>query len=76
MMCDYAQKYNLWRTKPMNAYMQKVLDEVKARNAGETLFIQTVEEVFKSIEPIVEQHPEYEKMGLLERMCEPERTIE
>ena len=56
--------------------MQKVLDEVKARNAGETLFIQTVEEVFKSIEPIVEQHPEYEKMGLLERMCEPERTIE
>ena len=60
----------------MNAYMQKVLDEVKARNAGETLFIQTVEEVFKSIEPIVEQHPEYEKMGLLERMCEPERTIE
>ena len=60
----------------MNAYMQKVLDEVKARNAGETLFIQTVEEVFKSIEPVVEQHPEYEKMGLLERMCEPERTIE
>ena len=60
----------------MNAYMQKVLDEVKARNAGETLFIQTVEEVFKSIEPIVEQRPEYEKMGLLERMCEPERTIE
>lgn len=60
----------------MNAYMQKVMDEVKARNAGETLFIQTVEEVFKSIEPVVEQHPEYEKMGLLERMCEPERTIE
>ena len=42
----------------MNAYMQKVLDEVKARNEGEELFLQTVEEVFKSIEPIVEQHPE------------------
>ena len=60
----------------MNAYMQKVLDEVKARNEGEGLFLQTVEEVFKSIEPIVEQHPEYEKAGLLERMCEPDRTIE
>lgn len=60
----------------MNAYMQRVMDEVKARNAGETLFIQTVEEVFKSIEKVVEQHPEYEKMSLLERMCEPERTIE
>ncbi len=60
----------------MNAYMQKVLDKVKARNEGEELFLQTVEEVFKSIEPVVEQHPEYEKAGLLERMCEPDRTIE
>ncbi|MEA4920522.1 MAG: NADP-specific glutamate dehydrogenase [Clostridiaceae bacterium] len=59
----------------MNAYMQKVLDDVKARNKGEELFIQTVEEVFKSIEPIVAQHPEYEKAGLLERMCEPDRQI-
>ena len=45
----------------MNAYMQRVLDQVKARNAGEDLFIQTVEEVFKSIENVVAQHPEYEK---------------
>ena len=60
----------------MNAYMQRVLDQVKARNAGEDLFIQTVEEVFKSIENVVAQHPEYEKAGLLERMCEPERAIE
>ena len=43
----------------MNAYMQRVLDEVKARNEGESLFIQTVEEVFKSIETVVDQHPEY-----------------
>jgi glutamate dehydrogenase (NADP+) len=64
-----------WRRFPMNAYMQKVLDEVKARNANEPLFIQTVEEVFKSIEGIVAQHPEYEKWGLLERMCEPDRQI-
>jgi len=64
------------RQLKMNAYMQRVLDEVKARNEGEELFLQTVEEVFKSIEPIVAQHPEYEKAGLLERMCEPDRTIE
>ncbi len=59
----------------MTPYMQRVLDEVKARNKGETLFIQTVEEVFASIEPIVAQHPEYEKAGLLERLCEPDRQI-
>ena len=60
----------------MNAYMQRVLDEVKARNGGEKLFLQTVEEVFQSLEPIVEKHPEYEKYAVLERMCEPDRQIQ
>ena len=60
----------------MNAYMQKVLDGVKKRDANEPEFIQTVEEVFKSLEVVVEKHPEYEKQALLERMVEPERVIE
>ncbi len=59
----------------MTPYMQRVLDSVKERNKGETLFIQTVEEVFASIEPIVAMHPEYEKAGLLERLTEPDRQI-
>ncbi|MCE5196202.1 MAG: NADP-specific glutamate dehydrogenase [Negativicutes bacterium] len=59
----------------MNAYMQRVLEQVKTRNPGEPEFIQTVEEVFKSLEVVVNQHPEYEAMGLLERMVEPERQI-
>ncbi len=59
----------------MTEYMQRVLDSVKERNKGETLFIQTVEEVFASIEPIVAMHPEYEKAGLLERLTEPDRQI-
>ena len=59
----------------MTPYMRRVLDSVKERNKGETLFIQTVEEVFASIEPIVAMHPEYEKVGLLERLTEPDRQI-
>ncbi|HZW48670.1 MAG TPA: NADP-specific glutamate dehydrogenase, partial [Bacillota bacterium] len=59
----------------MNAYMQRVMEQVKTRNPGEPEFIQTVEEVFKSLEVVVNQHPEYETMGLLERMVEPERQI-
>ncbi|MBO5955241.1 MAG: NADP-specific glutamate dehydrogenase, partial [Clostridia bacterium] len=35
----------------------------------------TVTEVFSSIAPVVEKHPEYEKASLLERMVEPERQI-
>lgn len=60
----------------MNAYMQKVLNMVKQRDANEPEFIQTVEEVFESLEVVVEKHPEYEKAALLERMVEPERVIE
>ena len=59
----------------MNAYIEKVIADVKARNSNEPEFIQTVEEVFKSLEKVVEKHPEYEKLGLLERMTEPERQI-
>ncbi len=59
----------------MNAYMASVIEQVKKRNAGEPEFIQTVEEVFHSIEKVVESHPEYEKNGLLERIVEPERSI-
>ena len=59
----------------MNAYIERVIEQVKKRDAHEPEFIQTVEEVFSSIEKEVEQHPEYEKMGLLERLVEPERQI-
>ncbi|HAX40281.1 MAG TPA: NADP-specific glutamate dehydrogenase, partial [Clostridiales bacterium] len=59
----------------MNAYIQRVLEDVKKKNAGEAEFLQTVEEVFTSLEPIVSKHPEYEKLSLLERMSEPERAI-
>ena len=59
----------------MNAYLARVIENVKAKHADEPEFIQTVEEVLTSLEPVVEKHPEYEKACLLERMVEPERTI-
>ena len=60
----------------MNAYIQEVLEKVKKRDANEPEFLQTVEEVFSSLEVVVDRHPEYQNMALLERMVEPERTIE
>ncbi len=59
----------------MNAYIERVIEQVKARDAHEPEFIQTVEEVFSSISKVVDAHPEYEANGLLERMVEPERSI-
>ena len=60
----------------MNAYIQRVLEQTRAKNASEPEFLQTVEEVLTSLEPVIERHPEYEKAALLERMVEPERVIE
>ena len=60
----------------MNAYINSVIEKVKARDAHEPEFIQTVEEVLGSLDKVIEAHPEYEKVALLERMVEPERTIE
>ena len=60
----------------MSKYIDRVLAEVKEKNANEPEFLQTVEEVLESLAPIVDAHPEYEKAALLERMVEPERAIE
>ena len=60
----------------MNKYIERVLSETKAKNANEPEFLQTVEEVLTSLEPVINAHPEYEKAALLERMVEPERVIE
>ena len=60
----------------MNKYIERVLADTKAKNANEPEFLQTVEEVLTSLEPVINAHPEYEKCALLERMVEPERVIE
>ncbi len=60
----------------MNAYLARVLEATKAKNSNEPEFLQTVEEVLSSLEPVIDAHPEYEKAALLERIVEPERTIE
>ena len=56
-------------------YLNSVMETVKKRDAGEPEFLQAVEEVLESIEPVIEAHPEYEKAGLIERIVEPERFI-
>lgn len=59
----------------MNAYIQRVLDEINERYNTQPEFLQAVKEVLISLEPIINAHPEYEKAAILERMLEPERAI-
>ena len=59
----------------MNAYVEKVYEGLKARNAHESEFLQAAYEILSSLSPVFDKHPEYEKAGLLDRFVEPERTI-
>ncbi|QOI96622.1 MAG: NADP-specific glutamate dehydrogenase [Flammeovirgaceae bacterium] len=52
-----------------------ILDFVKKRNPNEPEFIQAAEEVILSVLPVLEKHPEFRKLKILERMLEPERLI-
>lgn len=57
------------------SYVSEQLENVIRLNKSEPEFIQAVTEVLKSLEPVIEQNPQYEKAGILERITEPERQI-
>lgn len=58
-----------------NAYLKKLLEQVKARDPHEVEFHQAVGEFLERIEPVIDAEPAWETNGVLERMVEPERVI-
>lgn len=59
-----------------NKYLLKVYDNVKKRDGDKKEFLQAVYEVLSSFEEYVENHPELEKNGVIERFVEPERFVQ
>ena len=58
-----------------NAYLKSVYDGLVQRNPEQKEFLQAVEEVLDSLQPVVEARPELEANGIIERLVEPERVI-
>ena len=58
-----------------NTYLLSVLDGLKQRNAHEPEFLQAVEEVLESLEPVVDADPRYEQQNIIGRIVEPERVV-
>ena len=56
-------------------YIDQNLNLVKAKNPAEPEFHQAVLEVFESLRPVLERHPEYLEAKILERITEPERVL-
>jgi glutamate dehydrogenase (NADP+) len=51
------------------------LKKILARDPAEKEFHQAVQEVIETIKPVLDRHPEYRQLGVLERITEPERVI-
>ncbi|MBR4483412.1 MAG: NADP-specific glutamate dehydrogenase [Paludibacteraceae bacterium] len=57
----------------MNA--KNVVESLKKRFPNEPEYLQAVQEVLESIEDVYNQHPEFEKANLIERLCIPDRIF-
>ncbi len=57
-------------------YMKEVYQKVCQRDQGEPEFLQAVQEVLESLEPVVEKRPDIKEAGIVERMVEPERFLQ
>ncbi len=56
--------------------MNDIMKTIKDRDPGEKEFHQAVEEVFKTVQPVLDRYPEFRKSAVLERIVEPERVIQ
>lgn len=55
--------------------VEKIMQQLEHKHPGELEYLQAVREVLLSIEDVYNQHPEFEKAKLIERIVEPERVI-
>ncbi len=55
--------------------VKNLMAELERKHPGESEYLQAVQEVLESIEEVYNQHPEYEKAKIVERMVEPDRVF-
>jgi glutamate dehydrogenase (NADP+) len=55
--------------------IEKIMYSLEAKHPGEQEYLQAVREVLISIEPVYNEHPEFEKAKIAERIVEPDRIF-
>ena len=55
--------------------VKKIMQSLEQKHPGEAEYLQAVQEVLESIEEVYNQHPEFEKAQIVERMVEPDRIF-
>ncbi|MEX1056251.1 MAG: NADP-specific glutamate dehydrogenase [Natronospirillum sp.] len=56
-------------------YIKKTLERLTHTSPSEQEFYQAVEEVLESLAPLLEENPQYQREGIIQRIVEPERQI-
>ena len=59
-----------------NAYINSVMDDLRARYAHEPEYLQAVEEFLEPLSPVIDSDPRYEQQNIVGRMAEPEEIAE
>ena len=55
--------------------INRIMSALEAKHPGEKEYLQAVKEVLISVEDVYNQHPEFEKARIIERMVEPDRIV-
>lgn len=53
----------------------EIMAKLQVKYPGESEYLQAVQEVLESVEDVYNQHPEFEKAKIVERMVEPDRIF-
>ena len=55
--------------------VEKIMQALEQKHPGESEYLQAVHEVLMSVKDVYNQHPEFERVSIIERIVEPERII-
>ena len=55
--------------------VEKIMQHLEAKHPGESEYLQAVREVLETVKDVYNEHPEFEKAKIMERIVEPERII-
>ncbi len=55
--------------------LNNIMNDLEKKHPGEVEFLQAVREVLESIEEVVNENPQFDSAGIIERLVEPDRVI-
>ncbi len=69
----FCLQVNLLKIPTMD--INRIISDLEAKHPGEKEYLQAVREVLLSVKDIYNEHPEFEKNKIIERMVEPDRIV-